>query len=72
MENWSDKQQDTFGKLFDALKSQKDPSYKTDAITALKMNGENFTKLFKDTVQFTGDQEDIELCLQRAKHLGIE
>lgn len=71
MEDWTDPQNETFGKLFNELKRQANPSYKSDALATLKLNDENFIKLFKDTTEFTGDQEDIDLCMGRAKYLKI-
>lgn len=71
MENFSDKQNEAFGRVFNALKGKRNPIYKSDALTLLKLNDENFGKSFKDSAELTGDQEDIDLCMQRAKHLGI-
>ena len=72
MENWSEKQNETFGKLFGAIKQQENAVYKSDAITMLKLNDENFTKLFKDTTEVTGDEEDIELVYRRAIYLKLK
>ena len=71
MENWTNPQNESFSKIFDALKKHRNPTYSGDALTLLHLNDENFTKLYKDTTELTGEQEDIDLCIQRANHLGI-
>lgn len=72
MENWTDPQNESFGKIFDALKKQKNPTYTGDALTLLHLNDENFIKLYRDTTELTGEQEDVDLCHKRAIHLGCE
>jgi hypothetical protein len=72
MEGFSDKQNEVFGKIFGELKKRK-PNFQTDALAMLKLDDENFTKLFNDVDnEITGDDEDIHLCYDRAKHLGID
>lgn len=68
--NWSKPQNEMFNKVFDALKQKGNPTYKSDALAMLRLDNENFIKLYKDTVEITGDAEDIDLCMQRAVHLG--
>ena len=70
MENWSKPQNESFNKIFDALKQKANPTYKSDALAMLKLDDENFIKLFKDTTEITGDDEDIELCRARALFLN--
>lgn len=72
MEGFTNKQNEVFGKLFGEIKRQKNPNFKSDAITMLKLDDENFTKLYTDPMnEITGEDEDIDLCHDRAKHLGI-
>jgi hypothetical protein len=72
MEGFTDKQNKVFGKLFGEIKRQKNPNFRSDAIAMLKLDDENFTKLYTDPMnEITGDDEDIDLCHDRAKHLGI-
>lgn len=72
MEGFTDKQNEVFGKLFGEIKLQKNPNFKSDAIAILKLDDENFTKLYTDPMnEIIGEDEDINLCHDRAKHLGI-
>lgn len=71
-ENWSKPQNEMFSNVFNALKKVGNPTYKSDALAMLKLNDQNFIKMYKDTTEITGDSEDIDLCYQRAKHLKIE
>lgn len=71
MENWNEWQNKAFSGVFDALKKQKKLAVTSDALAMLRLNDENFIKLYLDTVEITGDQEDIDLCIKRAKELGI-
>ena len=69
MKDWNKPQNETFSKIFDALKQKENPTYKGDALTLLHLNDENFIKLYRDTTELTGEQEDIDLCIQRAINL---
>lgn len=71
MEDWNKPQNEMFSKVFDALKQKGNPVYKSDALAMLKLDNENFIKLYNDTTEITGEAEDIDLCNQRAIHLGI-
>lgn len=72
MEGFTDKQNEVFGKLFGEIKRQKNPNFKSDAIAMLKLDNDNFTKLYTDPMnEITGEDEDIDLCHDRAKNLGI-
>lgn len=71
MEGFTDKQNEVFGKLFGEIKRQKNANFKSDAITMLKLDDENFTKLYIDPMnEITGEDEDIELCRARALFLN--
>jgi hypothetical protein len=70
MEDWSKPQNESFSKIFDALKRKANPTYKGDALTLLHLNDENFIKLYRDTTEITGEDEDIELCRARALFLN--
>lgn len=70
MENWNKPQNESFSKIFDAIKIQANPANKVDVLTLMNLNDENFIRLYRDTAELTGDQEDIDLCMQRASYLG--
>lgn len=71
MENASEFQNEMFGKLFKEIKKRPTLS-RSDALSMLKLNNENFTMLFNDPEnEIVGDDEDINLCYDRAKHLGL-
>lgn len=73
MEGFTNKQNEVFGNLFGEIKRQKNPVFKSDAIAMLKLNDENFTKVYTDPMnEISGDEEDIDMCHDRAKHLGIK
>lgn len=72
MEGFTDNQNEVFGKLFGALKKRK-PTFNSDAIAMLKLDDENFTRLYMDPDNYIiGEQEDINLCHDRAKYLGLQ
>ena len=74
MENpkWTDKQNEVFGKLFGELK-KRNPSFRTEALTLLGYNDDNFIKLYTDIDnEIYGDEEDISLVHQRANHLKLK
>lgn len=68
MENFSDKQNEIFGKLFEEVKKMH-PTYQTVALVMLEMDNENFLKLYNDPDnKIIGDSADIELVHLRAKN----
>lgn len=70
MKDFTDKQNEIFGKLFNEIKKQ-NPVYETDALTLLSMNDENFITIYNDpNNKLIGDDEDIELCHERALKLN--
>lgn len=72
MAKFNDKQNETFGKLFGEIKRQVNPTFRSQALAVLKLNDENFKKIYTDPVnEIVGDDEDVELCRMRAYHLGI-
>lgn len=71
MEDWTNPQNEMFKKVFGAIKQAHNAVYRSDALAMLKLNDENFTQLYKDTTEITGDAEDIDLCNQRAIHLKL-
>ena len=72
MEDFTDKQNEAFKNIFGEIK-KRPVNCRSDALTMLKLNDENFTTLFTDNDnEITGDAEDVELCNQRAIHLGIK
>jgi hypothetical protein len=70
-EDWSKPQNEMFKNVFGAIQNKGNFVYKSDALAMLRLNDENFIDLFKATTEITGDAEDIDLCMQRAKHLNI-
>ncbi len=69
MSDFTDKQNEVFKGIFGELKKRR-PAFKTDALTMLKMNEENFSTLFLDIDnEVTGDEEDIDLVHKRAIHV---
>ena len=71
MKGFSDKQNEVFGKLFGELKKH-NPTYKSDALAMLKLDDENFERLYTDTDNLIiVDEEDINLCHDRARHLKL-
>lgn len=72
MEDFTPKQNEAFRNIFGELKKRR-PTYRTHAIAMLKMDDENFTKLFTDIDnEVIGEDEDIGYVNDRAKHLGIK
>lgn len=71
MGDWTNPQNEMFKNVFGALKRTHNAVYRSDALAMLKLNDENFTQLYKDTTEITGDAEDIDLCNQRAIHLKL-
>mgnify|MGYP003403807250 CR=1 FL=1 len=72
MENASEFQNEMFGKLFKEIK-KRPVSVRSDALTMLTLDDENFTMLFNDPDnEIVGDDEDIDLCNDRARHLGLK
>ena len=68
-----DKQNEVFGKIFGAIKRQSNANFKSEALAMLKLDNENFTTLYTDVKnEIIGDDEDIDLCHDRAKHLGLK
>lgn len=68
----TEKQNEVFGKIFGEIKKQKNPNFESNAIAMLKMDDENFTKLYIDPMnEIIGYDEDINLCESRAEHLKI-
>lgn len=72
MENASEFQNEMFGKLFKEIKKR--PVFvRSEALFMLKLDDENFIILFNDPDnEIVGDEEDINLCYDRAKHLGLK
>ena len=71
MENFSDKQNEIFGKLFGELK-KRNPSFKTQAHTLIEFDDDNFKRLYLDPDnEIIGTDEEIKLCTDRAKYLEI-
>lgn len=68
MNNWTDKQNEAFNKIFNGLDA--DMTYSADALTMLKLNDANFVSLYERTTTITGEAEDVDLCKQRAIHLN--
>lgn len=71
MEDWTNPQNEAFKNIFSAIQKKHDAIYRSDALTMLKLNDENFASLYKATNEITGDAEDIDLCNQRAIHLRL-
>lgn len=71
MEQGSDFQNNAFKNIFSELKKRK-PTIQSDAVAMLKLNDENFIKLFTDPDnEVIGDYEDIEIVNLRAKQLKL-
>jgi hypothetical protein len=72
MEEFSEHQNNIFGKIFKEIKKNKQYYSRSEALTMLKLNDDNFTTLYKDPDnEVIGDDEDIDLVYQRAKHLKL-
>jgi hypothetical protein len=71
MKNWTNPQNEMFKKVFGAIQEKTNAVFKSDALAMLKLNDENFTNLWYQTTEITGDSEDIDLCNQRAIHLKL-
>lgn len=71
MEEFTDKQNVVFRKLFGELKKMK-PLYDVKANTIIDLDDENFTKLYTDDdCTITGETEALKLVAARALYLGL-
>ena len=72
MKECTNHQNEMLGKLFSEIKKRK-PVYRSEALAMLGLNDENFTRLYIDIDnEIVGDEEDIKLCHDRAKHLNLK
>lgn len=69
MEKFTDKQNEVFSGLFDALK-QKGANFTTQAHTIIDMDDENFKKIFSNS-KIVGSDYEVDKVYHRAKQLGI-
>ena len=71
MEDFTDKQNEVFKRLFGALKN-KGASFTTQAHTLIEFDDDNFIRLFNDTNNtIVGSDDEIKLVNDRAKYLGL-
>lgn len=69
MNNFTDKQNEVFSALFDALK-QKGAEFKTQAHTLIDLDDDNFKKVFLNS-KIVGSDYEVEKVNERAKQLGL-
>lgn len=72
MEEFTDKQNEVFKKLFGEIKKRK-PLVNAKAHTIIDLDDENFTTLYLDAdTTITGTDEEIAKVEARAQYLGLQ
>jgi hypothetical protein len=69
MEKFTDKQNEVFSGIFDALK-QKGANFETQAHTLIDLDDDNFKKVFKES-KIIGSDYEVGKVYHRAKQLGV-
>lgn len=72
MEEFTDKQNEVFGKIFGEIKKRK-PVVDAKAHTVIMLDDDNFTTLYLDTdTVITGTEVEVAKIEARAKYLGLK